>query len=177
MLFRKEGKLNQYKWLLMILGLGIAANSLAQTADLKIGFVDMDRIRKESAPAERAYKKLKKEFDPRGQELDQTQQQIKSLQAQLEKEGLTMNETDRRAKEQELARLSRDLQRAQREFQEDVNLRQNEEFSNLMEKTSKTIKQISETEKYDLILLDAVYHSPRIDITDKVLKALAADTK
>jgi outer membrane protein len=170
--------LNQYsRWLLLILGVGIAANSLAQTADLKVGFVDMDRVRKESAPAERAYKRLKKEFDPRGQELDQTQQQIKTLQAQLDKEGLTMNETDRLAKEQELTRLSRDLQRAQREFQEDLNLRQNEEFADLMEKTSKAIKQISETEKYDLILLDAVYHSPRIDITDKVLNALAADGK
>jgi outer membrane protein len=170
--------LNLYsRWLLLILGVGIAANSLAQTADLKVGFVDMDRVRKESAPAERAYKRLKKEFDPRGQELDQTQQQIKTLQAQLDKEGLTMNETDRLAKEQELTRLSRDLQRAQREFQEDLNLRQNEEFADLMEKTSKAIKQISETEKYDLILLDAVYHSPRIDITDKVLNALAADGK
>ena len=170
--------MNQYsRWLLLILGVGIAANSLAQTADLKVGFVDMDRVRKESAPAERAYKRLKKEFDPRGQELDQTQQQIKTLQAQLDKEGLTMNETDRLAKEQELTRLSRDLQRAQREFQEDLNLRQNEEFADLMEKTSKAIKQISETEKYDLILLDAVYHSPRIDITDKVLNALAADGK
>jgi outer membrane protein len=170
--------LNQYsRCLLLILGVGIAANSLAQTADLKVGFVDMDRVRKESAPAELAYKRLKKEFDPRGQELDQTQQQIKTLQAQLDKEGLTMNETDRLAKEQELTRLSRDLQRAQREFQEDLNLRQNEEFADLMEKTSKAIKQISETEKYDLILLDAVYHSPRIDITDKVLNALAADGK
>ena len=157
----------------MILGLGIAFNALAQTADLKIGFIDMDRIRKESAPAERAFKKLKREFDPRSQELDKTGQQIKTLQAQLEKEGLTMSDIDRQAKEQELARLNRDLQRAQREFQEDLNLRQNEEYAALIELTSKAVKQITDTEKYDLIFQDAVYHSPRIDITDKVLKALA----
>jgi len=165
--------LKSFKWLLMILGLGIAFNALAQTADLKIGFIDMDRIRKESAPAERAFKKLKREFDPRSQELDKTGQQIKTLQAQLEKEGLTMSDIDRQAKEQELARLNRDLQRAQREFQEDLNLRQNEEYAALIELTSKAVKQITDTEKYDLIFQDAVYHSPRIDITDKVLKALA----
>ena len=165
--------MKSFKWLLMILGLGIAFNALAQTADLKIGFIDMDRIRKESAPAERAFKKLKREFDPRSQELDKTGQQIKTLQAQLEKEGLTMSDADRQAKEQELARLNRDLQRAQREFQEDLNLRQNEEYAALIELTSKAVKQITDTEKYDLIFQDAVYHSPRIDITDKVLKALA----
>lgn len=165
--------MKSFKWLLMILGLGIAFNALAQTADLKIGFIDMDRIRKESAPAERAFKKLKREFDPRSQELDKTGQQIKTLQAQLEKEGLTMSDIDRQAKEQELARLNRDLQRAQREFQEDLNLRQNEEYAALIELTSKAVKQITDTEKYDLIFQDAVYHSPRIDITDKVLKALA----
>ena len=165
--------MKSFKWLLMILGLGIASNALAQTADLKIGFIDMDRIRKESAPAERAFKKLKREFDPRSQELDKTGQQIKTLQAQLEKEGLTMSDADRQAKEQELARLNRDLQRAQREFQEDLNLRQNEEYAALIELTSKAVKQITDTEKYDLIFQDAVYHSPRIDITDKVLKALA----
>ncbi|HUO45144.1 MAG TPA: OmpH family outer membrane protein [Burkholderiales bacterium] len=166
---------NQYKWWLLILGLILGANALAQTSDLKIGFIDMDRIRKESAPADRAFKKLKKEFDPRGQELDRMGQQIKALQTQLEKEGLTMSEGDRRAKEQELARLNRDLQRSQREFQEDLNLRQNEEYGALIEQTSKVVKQITDTEKYDLILQDAVYHSPRIDITDKVLKALATD--
>jgi outer membrane protein len=170
--------LNQIKWwLLVVLGLFIASDVFAQTADLKVGFIDMDRIRKESVPADLAFKRLRKEFEPRSQDLDRMVQQIKSLQAQLDKEGLTMSDNDRQAKEQELARLNRDLQRAQREFQEDLNLRQNEEYAALIEQTSKVVKQIFDSEKYDLILQDAIYHSPRIDITDKVLKALAADSK
>ena len=147
----------------------------AQAADLKIGFVDAERINRESAPAERATKKLEKEFAPREQDLRKMEQQIKLIQGQLEKDGLTMSESDRRSKEQELGRQTREFQRLQREFREDLNLRRNEELSALFERANKVIKQIAESEKYDLIIQEAVYRSTRIDITEKVIKALAAD--
>ena len=147
----------------------------AHAADLKIGFVDAERINRESAPAERATKKLEKEFAPREQDLRKMEQQIKLIQGQLEKDGLTMSESDRRTKEQELGRQTREFQRLQREFREDLNLRRNEELSALFERANKVIKQIAETEKYDLIIQEAVYRSTRIDITEKVIKALAAD--
>ncbi|MBI4190563.1 MAG: OmpH family outer membrane protein [Betaproteobacteria bacterium] len=162
----------------MIIAAVLAAVSLAgqvQAADLKIGFIDADRVNRESAPAERATKKLEKEFAPREQELRKMEQQIKALQAQLEKDGLTMSESERRGKEQELGRQTREFQRMQREFREDLNLRRNEELTALFERANRVIKQIAEAEKFDLILQEAVYRSPRIDITDKVLKALAAD--
>jgi outer membrane protein len=163
---------------LLLVAAMVAAVSLAahaQAADLKIGFIDADRINRESAPAERATKKLEKEFAPREQELRKLEQQIKALQAQLEKDGLTMTEGDRRGKEQELGRQTREFQRLQREFREDLNLRRNEELAALFERANRVIKQIAETEKFDLILQEAVYRSPRLDITEKVIKALAAD--
>ena len=86
---------------------------------------------------------------------------------------LTLSEGDRRNREQEIARQGVDLQRVQREFQEDLTLRRNQELSGLLERANKIIRQIAEAEKYDLILQEAVYRSPRIDITDRVLKALA----
>ena len=147
----------------------------AQAADIKIGFIDADRVNRESVPAERATKKLEKEFAPREQELRKLEQQIKSLQAQLEKDGLTMSDSDRRNKENELGRQTREFQRLQREFREDLNLRRNEELASLFERANKVIRQIAEAEKYDLILQEAVYRSPRIDITEKVLKALATE--
>lgn len=145
----------------------------AGAAELKIGFIDAERINRESVPAERASKQLEKEFAPRAQELQRREAQIKTLQGQLEKESVTMGEGDRRNKEQELARLSLDFQRMQREYREDLNLRRNQELSTLFERANRVIKQIAESEKYDLILQEAVYRNPRIDITDKVLKALA----
>ena len=148
---------------------GVAAGA----ADLKIGFIDAERINRESAPAERASKQLEKEFAPRAQELQRREGQIKALQGQLEKDAVTMSESDRRAKEQELARMSLDFQRMQREYREDLNLRRNQELSALFERANRVIRQIAEAEKFDLILQEAVYRSPRMDITDRVLKALA----
>lgn len=161
--------------IVVFLLVGVFFGSVASAADLKIGFIDAERINRESLPAERATKKLEKEFAPREQDLRKLEQQIKALQGQLEKDGLTMSESDRRNKEQELGRQSREFQRLQREFREDLNLRRNEELSALFERANKVIKQIAETEKYDLIIQEAVYRSSRIDITDKVLKALLSE--
>ena len=144
-----------------------------QAADLKVGFVDAERINRESAPADEASKRLEREFQPRVQDIQRRDQQLKNLQAQFEKDALTLSEGDRRNREQEIARQGVDLQRVQREFQEDLTLRRNQELSGLLERANKIIRQIAEAEKYDLILQEAVYRSPRIDITDRVLKALA----
>jgi len=142
-------------------------------ADLKVGFVDAERVNRESAPADEASKRLEKEFQPRVSEIQRREGQIKSAQTQFEKDALTMSENDRRSREQEMSRQIVDLQRLQREFQEDLNLRRNQELGGLLERANKIIRQIAESEKYDLILQEAVYRSPRIDITDRVLKALA----
>ena len=146
-----------------------------EAAELKIGFIDAERINRESAPAELASKRLEKEFAPRAQELQRRESQIKTLQGQLEKESMTMSESDRRGKEQELARITLDFQRLQREYREDLNLRRNQELQSLFERANRVIKQIAEAEKFDLIVQEAVYRSPRIDITERVLKALSTE--
>jgi outer membrane protein len=151
----------------------ILAVAGAEAADMKIGFVDVERIRRESAPAERASRQLEKEFAPRAQELQRREAQIKSLQGSLEKEAMTMAESERRSKEQELQRMTVDFQRIQREYREDLNLRRNQELAKLFEIADGVIKKIAEADKFDLIVQEAVFRSSRIDITDRVLKALA----
>lgn len=145
----------------------------ASAAETKIGFVNTERVFREAAPAMKAQKKLEKEFAAREQELQKMAKQAKELQAHLEREGVTISESDRRSKERDLANLNRDFQRAQREFREDLNLRRNEELGGVHDRARKTIMEIAEKEKFDLVLEEAVYFSPRIDITDRVLKALA----
>jgi outer membrane protein len=172
--FGTESNLKRIGCLFAALAMVVAAGA-ACAAELRVGFIDAERINRESAPAERATKKLEKEFAPRAQELQKMEGQIKALQAQVEKDALTMSESDRRNKEQELGRMNRDFQRLQREYREDLNLRRNEELATLFDRANKVIKQIAESEKYDLIVQEAVYRSSRIDITEKVLKALAAE--
>jgi len=146
----------------------------AAAADFRIGFVNTERLFREAAPAKRAQQKLEKEFAARDAQLGKITKQVRDLQTSLDKDGATMAEGDRRNKERELANLSRDLQRMQREIREDLNLRKNEEFAAVQERANKVIQQIAETEKFDLILQDpVVFASQRIDITDKVIKALA----
>jgi outer membrane protein len=151
----------------------MASPSLVAAADFKVGFVKLERLFKEAAPAVKAQKKIEKEFAARDQELQKLAKQARDLQSSLEKDGVTMSESERRDKEQDLARMNRDLQRMQRELREDLNLRKNEELAAVLERANKVIQQIAESEKFDLILQEAVYISPRIDITDRVIKALA----
>jgi outer membrane protein len=153
------------------LGGGVAT---AQGAEFRVGFVNTERLFREAAPAKRAQQKLEREFAARDADIQKLSKQAQALQATLERDGVTMAEPERRNKERDLANLTRDLQRAQREFREDLNLRRNEELSSVQERANKVIQQIAEAEKYDLIVQDpVVYASQRIDITEKVIKALA----
>src|SRR5262250_2905823 len=150
-----------------------AALASAQSSDYKIGFVNTERLFREAAPAKRAQQKLEKEFAGRDAEIQKLSKQVRDLQTVLEKDSVTMPEAERRDKERDLANKNRDLQRMQREFREDLNLRRNEELSAVQERANKVIQQIAADEKFDLIIQDVVYASPRIDITDRVIKSLA----
>jgi outer membrane protein len=145
----------------------------AVAGDFKVGIVDTERVLRESAPAMKAEKKIEKEFSERDQEIKKTMKQAKDVQTLLEKESSGLSDADRRNKERELSALNVNLQRLQREFREDLNLRKNEELAVVLERANKAIQSIAETEKYDLILQEAVYRNPRIDITDKVIKSLS----
>ncbi len=150
----------------------VACAAMPAMAELKLAFINTQRVMSESPQAKKATKKIEDEFVRREQELQQMTKRLQSMQESQEKNALTMSEGDRRNKERELSDLNRDFQRKQREFREDLNLRKNEEMAAILERANKVIKQIAEAEKYDLIVQEAVYFSPRIDITDKVIKAL-----
>ncbi len=148
--------------------------SIAHAGDIKIGVVNTEKILRESISAIQAQKKIDQEFLPRDEDIKKMAIQAKVLQDKLEKDGQKLDETERRNLERNLANLSREYQRAQRQMREDLNVRQNEEYSFILERTNNAIHKIAETENYDLILQlqDSVYRSQRIDITDKVMKAL-----
>jgi outer membrane protein len=168
------------KFATLLAGLLMASWSVlcaAAPEPVKIGYVNTQRIFRDAPAAVRAAKKIEAEFSRRDQELQTLARQLQDMQDTLEKNAVTMSEADRRAKEKELNELSREFQRKQREFREDLNLRQNEENAAIIDKANQAIKQLAENEKYDLIVQDVVWASPRLDITEKIIKALAADGK
>ena len=150
---------------------GLAGAASAQAP--KIGFVNTERVFREAAPAKRAQQKLEREFSARNAELAKLEKQGRDLQAELEKDSVTLPEAARREKERNLADVSRNFQRLQREIREDLNLRRNEELAQVQERATRAINQIAEAEKFDLVVQEAVFASSRIDITDKVIRALA----
>jgi outer membrane protein len=146
----------------------------AQAQEIKIGYVNSDRVLRDAVPAKAAQAKLEAEFSKREKDLGDLANRLKTAGDKLEKDAPTLNESERTRRQRELVEQDREFQRKRREFQEDLTQRKNEELSGVVERANKVIKQIFETEKYDVILQEAVFASPRIDITDKVIKALNA---
>ena len=140
--------------------------------EAKIGFINTERVFREAAPAKAAQAKIEQEFSRRERELQDMAARLKTLSEKLDKDAAILTESDRIKRQRELAELDKDFQRKQREFREDLNQRRNEELGIVLDRTNKVIKQIAEAEKYDIVFQEAVYVGPRIDITDKVLKAL-----
>jgi outer membrane protein len=159
----------KHKFLLLA---ALSTLALPAVAEVKIGVINMERVMRESEPAKKASTKLEKEFKKRSLELDKSRQQVQAMQDDLEKNGVTLTDTARAAKSKELADLSREVQRKQREYNEDLNSRRNEELQSIVERTNSVIRSMAEKENFDLIVQEAVYASPRVDITEKVIKAL-----
>ena len=144
----------------------------ANAQELKIGYVNSERVLREAIPAKAAQTKLEGEFGKRERELTDQAGRLKATADRLEKEAPTLSEAERSRRQRELVEQDRDLQRKRREFQEDLNQRKNEELATVVERANRVIKQIFDQEKYDLILQEVVFAGPKVDITDKVIKAL-----
>ncbi|HLT28197.1 MAG TPA: OmpH family outer membrane protein [Zeimonas sp.] len=139
----------------------------------KIGFVNTERILRDATPAKSAQQKLEQEFSKREKELQDMGSRLRALGERIDRDASVMSDADRLRRQREFADLEKEFQRRQREFREDLNQRRNEELAQVIDQVNRAIKQIAEQENYDLILQEAVVASPRIDITDKVLRALA----
>ena len=164
--------LNKVSMTVALVGMLLGPLANAQAEGAKIGFVSTERIFREAAPAKAAQAKIQQEFAQRDKELQDMAAKLKSMSDKLDKDAAILTESDRIKRQREISDLNNEFQRKQREFREDLSQRRNEELAAVLDRTNKVIKQIAETEKYDIIFQEAVYASPRIDITDKVLKAL-----
>lgn len=155
---------------------GICALMLSFSAiatEVKVGYVQVDKLLQEAPQTAETGKKLEKEFSPRSMELDKLQKQIRDLENSLETNRSNTSDADKRMKERDITNMRLEFQRKQRELREDINLRKNEELAVLQDRINKAVQTVSESEGYDLVVYSGVaYASKRIDITDKVLKLL-----
>ncbi len=153
---------------------GLLVYGPAQAQEFRVGFVSTDRIFKEANTAKAAQVKLEQEFSKREKEVIDLGATLKAAVDKFEREAPTLPESQRALRQRQLVDQDREFQRKRREFQEDLNSRKNEELQQVLERANKVVKQVAESEKYDLVLQEAVYINPKHDITDKVIKALNA---
>ena len=154
----------------VVLFAGVSVFAHAQ--EIKIGFINTDRIFKEANTAKQAQAKLEQEFSKREKDLNDSGNALKTAVEKFEREAPTLSESQRVSRQKQLGEQDREFQRKRREFQEELNARKNEEFQLVLERANRVIKQVAETDKYDLVLQEAVYINPKHDITDKVLKVI-----
>jgi outer membrane protein len=154
-----------------------AGAALAQQPAVRIGFINTQRVMHDAIVAQRAQKAIESEFRSRDAELQRLAERLKTTSEQFQKNSVTMSEADQRSKEREITELRREFDRKQREFGEDLQNRRNEAMSQVIGQANDIIRKIAEQEKMDIIFQDAVYASPRIDVTDKVIKALDAESR
>ncbi len=148
----------------------------AQAQELKIGYVNADRVLRDATPAKAAQAKLEAEFSKREKDLNDMAARLKAAGEKLDKDAPTLAESERTRRQRDLVEQNRDFDRKRREFQEDLTQRKNEELASVVERANKVMKQIFDAEKYDIIVQEAVFAGPRVDITDKVIKALNAQS-
>ena len=156
---------------LLALTLGLAAGAtLAQ--DVKIAAVNVDRIIRDSASAKAAEAKLIQEFSRREREIETLGNQLRAASEKFDREAPTLSDSQRLARQRQVMELDRDFQRKRQAYQEDLNLRKNEEVQLLLDRIDRVIRQIANDEKYDFILQEAAFINAKHDITDKVIQVL-----
>lgn len=158
--------------LVVLFGASLAAPPVLAQDGMRIGFVNTDRLLRDAAPARAAQTKLEQEFSRREKEIDDAGMALKTASERFERDAPTMSESQRATRQRQLMEQDREFQRKRREFQEDLNARKQEELQQILDRANRVVKQVAEAEKYDVILQEAVYVNPRLDITDKVIKAL-----
>ena len=161
---------------LLIALLTVAATGFALADEFRIGYVNTERIFREANSAIAAQAKLQQEFSKREKDLVELGNSLKTGSEKFERDAPTMSESQRVTRQRQIGDQDREFQRKRREFQEDLNARKNEEFQLVLERANKVVRQVAEAEKYDLILQEAVYINPKHDITEKVIKAINAQT-
>jgi len=164
--------MNTMRTLSMTVALALGTWASAQAQEFRIGFISTDRIFREANTAKAAQTKLEQEFSRREKELMDLGNTLKTNSEKLEREAPTLSETQRVARQRQLSEQDREFQRKRREFQEDLNARKNEEFQLVLERANRVVRQVAESEKYDLVLQEAVYINPKHDITEKVIKTI-----
>lgn len=170
---------NQYLAIAVVVVMALPVTTGAQAlVDTKIGVVDINRLLSESPQFNVAREKLDDEFAPRRREIVAMQTAFEEKAAKLQKDLEVMGGEEREAAQRELRNEERAILRAQTEFREDSELRNNEVLRVVQQDVIREVVAYGESEDFDLILVEGiVYASDRVNITQHVLERLQVENQ
>lgn len=166
-----------FTWpMLLAAGLLALAPGYAAAQALKVGVADLAELRAKAPQAQAASTSLEREFAARQRELIAEQEQVQRLQERLTREADVLADQEQAMTlERDLRNRQRDLQRNVTQYEEDLNLRRNEELSKLQRLILTEIQAYAREEKYDLVMVEGViFASERVNVTNAVLARLQA---
>ena len=160
-------------FIILMAGVLLVSGSWAAEAP-KIGYVDMQRALNQCEAGQEAKRVINGEVEKVQKTMEARQKEISKLREDLEKRGSVMNEAVRREKEKDYQAKLRDVQRMQRDFEEDIRRKDREYTDRVLRDLAKIVQTIGEEGRYTLILepnqATVIYISKGLDLTDEVIK-------
>ena len=160
--------------LLMLIALYGLGARVCRADEYKIGVINTDRILREAAPAKEAARKIEQEFKTRDADVTKHEQELRDLVSRLDRDGATLSEADRGARQRNIELRTREIERLRRQLADDLKTRQFDEMSKIKERLDVVLTKMAKDQGYDLILQDGLYVGRSLDLTDTVIKALEA---
>ena len=150
-------------------------SSNVSLAEVKIGFVEVQKILKDAPQTVAANKKLEKEFTKRTASLKKSVKKIQEKESAFRKNSMTMSEAERTKKSKEIQALKIEAKREEREVREDIDMRRREEIAKVQAQVNIAVENVAKEQNYDLVLYQGVaYAGKKVDITATVIKALGS---
>jgi outer membrane protein len=144
----------------------------AVQAQVRIGVVNVPRLLQEAPQRQAVSQALESEFAGRLRDLENLQRDLRSREDKLQREGSAMGDAERRGAEKALRDGQRELARKRNEYTEDLNIRRTEALSQLQRTVLQEVQNYAKSAGLDVVVADALYASPAVDITSQVLSAL-----
>ena len=165
--------------IIAIVIVGWLGSSLA--ADVRIGFVDIQRAINDCNAGKEAKKLITKEVEKFQRLIAEKQKELQGMKESFEKQAPMLNPDARVAKEKDYQNRLREFQRWGEDSQNEINQKRVELERTISIGLQKVIQKVGAEDGYLLVLEKneniVLYASKSIDLTDRIIKAFDTQKK
>lgn len=161
------------RWLSLVLVL-VALFAAEARAELKLGYVDLQRALAEVAEGKDAKARLKAELDKTKSGLESEKNKLRSDSIVLEKQAAMMSEEVRVQKYSEMQKKVLELSQREQQAQLDLAKKEQEELKKIFDKMDPIIAAIAQRDGLAMVLEKSdsgvVYALPSMDLTSELVR-------